>query len=133
MNPPLGSPPCNGCTACCKGDAIWLHPELGDDPSQYETVEYHHPLTGETGLILEHKQDGSCVYLDRDIGCTIYEKRPAICREFDCRGFYLKCVESMNGKARRKAVAQGYLSKSVLAQGRRLLKQSDAGTQGEAA
>ena len=71
--------PCNGCTVCCQGDAIYMHPECGDDPSEYQTVEYN----GRT--ILDHKPNRDCIYLERGKGCTIWERRPAICREYDCR------------------------------------------------
>jgi len=33
---------------------------------------------------LDHKPDGSCVYLDRLLGCTIYALRPEVCRSFHC-------------------------------------------------
>lgn len=71
--------PCGTCTECCKGDAIFLHPECGDDPAQYETENYQ----GRT--ILKHHPNGDCVYLDRQRGCTIHDRRPTICREMDCR------------------------------------------------
>jgi hypothetical protein len=36
--------------------------------------------------MLRREADGFCTHLDReDGGCTIYEQRPAACREFDCR------------------------------------------------
>ena len=34
--------------------------------------------------ILSKKPDGSCVYLDQSNMCTIYDKRPIVCREFQC-------------------------------------------------
>lgn len=78
-NRPTRNVPCGTCTACCQGDAIFMHPECGDDPSQYETEMY------EGRVILKHKPNGDCIYLDRAKGCTIHERRPAICRELDCR------------------------------------------------
>lgn len=69
---------CGSCTSCCRGDAIFLHPECGDDTSRYETEKYR----GRT--ILAHKDNGDCIYLDRDHGCTIHDRRPTICREMDC-------------------------------------------------
>jgi Fe-S-cluster containining protein len=37
--------------------------------------------------LIRHDADGYCSHLDRPtLGCTIYEKRPATCRGFDCRG-----------------------------------------------
>lgn len=71
--------PCNGCTACCQGDAIFMHPEEGDDASQYKTEEY----LGR--IILAHKPNRDCIYLNRNTGCTIWERRPSVCRTLDCR------------------------------------------------
>lgn len=37
--------------------------------------------------LIRHDADGYCTHLDRaTLGCTIYDKRPATCRGFDCRG-----------------------------------------------
>lgn len=71
--------PCGTCNECCRGDAIFLHPECGDDPSDYSTEMY------QGRVILKHKPNGDCIYLDRAKGCTIHASRPAICRELDCR------------------------------------------------
>lgn len=37
--------------------------------------------------ILKRRADGYCTYITRgqDSGCSIYERRPATCREYDCR------------------------------------------------
>lgn len=37
--------------------------------------------------ILKRRFDGYCTYIDRQgaSGCTIYERRPATCRQYDCR------------------------------------------------
>jgi Fe-S-cluster containining protein len=43
---------------------------------------------GETVFVLETNPEGACVYLGKH-GCTIYERRPLICRSFDCRKHYL--------------------------------------------
>jgi len=74
-------------------ELILLHPEDGDDPSAFDTVEMTMPNLA-TGRIekrhtLKHKPNGDCVYLGES-GCTIYDRRPAICRSFDCRVFFLK-------------------------------------------
>lgn len=72
--------PCNGCTACCHG-TVMLHPALGDNPSEY----IHERLPG-IGTMLARKGDGSCIYLEKS-GCSIWERRPALCRAFDCREY----------------------------------------------
>jgi uncharacterized protein len=75
--------PCNGCTRCCHG-AVPIRPDLGDRAARYETVR---AKDSRTGRVLRQKVDGACVYLGAG-GCSIYAKRPAICRSFDCRAFY---------------------------------------------
>ena len=70
--------PCNGCTACCRNTRVLVHSVLGDNPEDYETEDYQ-------GLrVLKRKPSGDCIYLE-DSGCTIWERPPAQCREFDCR------------------------------------------------
>lgn len=76
------SVPCNGCTACCRDQIVVLIEDDGD-PAQWRTV----PLEGakdESVRQLEMKPDGACTYLGEH-GCTIYDRRPAMCRTFDCR------------------------------------------------
>ena len=107
--------PCNGCTACCGNDMLILHPELGDDPAQYETEECIHPLTGRPALMLRHKPEGGCVYLAEGIGCTIHGRAPAICKEFDCRRMYLKFTRA----ERREFIARGMFSRDVFEAGRK--------------
>lgn len=71
---------CGTCTVCCQGDLIFLKP--GDDIRLYKTTMI------EGKIILQHKPNGDCIYLDR--GCSIYDKRPTVCRDLDCRKVYKK-------------------------------------------
>ena len=112
--------PCNGCTICCKNDLLILHPECGDDPSQYETMECINPVTGKPALALKHKQEGGCIYLGQN-GCTIHERAPAICKEFDCRRFYQRLVEQTTRNQRQKLISSGMISKQLLREGRKRL------------
>ena len=80
--------PCGSCTECCKSNqGLFLHPEQGDDVESYEfRVEVdreRNPV-----FLLSTTPDGACVYLGPS-GCTIYERRPLLCRSFDCRQHYL--------------------------------------------
>jgi hypothetical protein len=34
---------------------------------------------------IRHDEDGMCVHHVRDQGCSVYAKRPAVCRSYDCR------------------------------------------------
>lgn len=71
--------PCNGCTACCKHDRVFLGPT--DDPRAYL---WH----AEGGFaVLDRKDNGECVYLAGS-GCSIHDTAPAICRRMDCRELY---------------------------------------------
>lgn len=110
--------PCEGCTACCQNDLLMLHPELGDNPDDYETMEAHNPLTGKIGLALKHKPEGGCWYLGEK-GCTIHDRAPAICQKFDCRKFYLDLLRDTSRKQRRKMLFQGIISKDILTAARR--------------
>lgn len=105
--------PCNGCTLCCQNDLLILHPEMGDDPNAYETMRCVNPITGKPALALAHKKEGGCIYLG-DNGCTIHDKAPAICREFDCRKLFL----SMTRPERRRAIKAGLADKGVFEMGR---------------
>jgi len=71
--------PCGTCTACCEGPGRYLILDDKDDASQYETY------TREDGKVcVAKKANDDCVYLGPN-GCSIYERRPIVCREFDCR------------------------------------------------
>ena len=46
------------------------------------------PDTGDPVFLLATKENGECIYLGPS-GCTIYDRRPLLCRSFDCRKHYL--------------------------------------------
>lgn len=72
--------PCGSCSLCCQGDAIIIHKDFGDRVSDYDCVRWNGVWK------IRSKENGDCIYLNREKGCTIHHKRPAVCREFDCRG-----------------------------------------------
>lgn len=108
--------PCNGCTACCQGDMILLHPEHGDDPKQYACHDEVNPIDGKTYKTLDHQANGNCVYLGES-GCTIHDRAPIVCREFDCRIMF----SMLDRNTRRRMVSSKLFSKEVLAAGRKRL------------
>lgn len=116
--------PCNGCTECCQKDLIILHPECGDDSEQYETMQTINPMTGKSCLALAHKPEGNCIYLGED-GCTIHDRAPAICREFDCRRFYLKLRKETTRPERRRMIRAGLISSQLLKEGQARLHTLD--------
>ena len=104
--------PCNGCTECCRnGQALVLHPEAGDD-----VASYRHRVTAD-GVSVLATEDGRCVYLG-DSGCTIYQRRPLLCRSFDCRKHYLMLPR----QDRDNLVQLGLSSRAVFNAGRARLK-----------
>jgi len=73
---------CGSCTACCRNEQIRLGP--GDDPQRYD-IEVR-----TDGTWIAARADGrpGCRYLGLR-GCRIYAERPAACRAFDCRLYFL--------------------------------------------
>ncbi|QYU68600.1 YkgJ family cysteine cluster protein [Leptolyngbya sp. 15MV] len=100
--------PCQGCTRCSHGDAIFLHPELGDVPAAYLTQLMWNPIRRRMELALRRKPDGTCIYLG-DGSCTIHERKPVVCREFDCRRFYA----SFTRAERRRLVRGGMIRQDI--------------------
>ena len=116
-SPNTSTVPCNGCTLCCQGhQVIILHPEYGDDPALHQTVEITHPLTGEPALMVAQKANGDCINLTEK-GCRVYENRPAMCKEYDCRKQYMSLTKAM----RREMVERGIASQSTFDAGKRRL------------
>lgn len=76
------SVPCNGCKLCCEQGEVALQPS--DDRSLYQT----HVIAGAV-CIKRNADTGACIYLGEN-GCEIYDHRPNVCRNFDCRDVYAK-------------------------------------------
>lgn len=108
---------CKNCCLCCLHDLIVLHPELGDDPKNYATVE----LPNGTH-VLQRKPSGACWYLDEENKrCKIHDVKPAICNEFDCADF----IRRTTRYDRRRLVKIGMIGKDVLNKGVELYKQQE--------
>ena len=110
--PDAGSPPCNGCTLCCKNDAVRL---MWSEQDRYEREP--HPTMKHT-YILAHKPNGDCFYLGED-GCTIHGRAPQQCQEFDCR----LLAASFSFTQARKMDRRGVVRFRVWRRGRDLLKE----------
>ena len=104
---------CNGCTECCQSNQILLlHPEQGDD-----VQSYRFQILGTDVYALAADEKGRCVYLGVS-GCTIYERRPLLCRGFDCRKHYLILPK----QDRDNLVRLGLSSRAVFHAGKARLK-----------
>lgn len=87
----VGDVPCNGCAACCHL-GVAIQTTKGENPRHFASELVPIDMTNQMGAhvwTLKRKPDGSCIYLQPDNKCGIYERRPLICREFDCRIQYL--------------------------------------------
>lgn len=100
---------CTGCPAsCCRSELVALIE--GDDINDYplaikadaRTKAFlMSALPSAIGWLLPHNSDGACVYL-QDNKCSIYEKRPTMCRSFSCIGWVTRILETTTRAERRR-------------------------------
>ncbi|HWE49643.1 MAG TPA: YkgJ family cysteine cluster protein [Bryobacteraceae bacterium] len=113
--------PCGRCTECCKSNqGLFLHPEKGDVVESYR-FQRTADRDGNPVFLLATTPEGACVYLG-PAGCTIYERRPVLCRSFDCRKHYL----ILPRQDRDNLVRLGLSSRAVFNAGRARIKTLDA-------
>lgn len=78
-----GNVPCGTCRGCCRaGYAIGLSPT--------EAALIPHTLIEGCAVVMP-LPDGACPFLI-DERCSIYDKRPVSCRQFDCRDFAIASI-----------------------------------------
>lgn len=112
-HPLIADVPCNGCTACCHHSLIVLMPDHGDLAESYQTQDVISPINGKPAKALLQTPDGACIYI-KDHGCAVYDHRPAICKSFDCRRFFL---DFPNREERRRAIRNGQVDPKVVQAG----------------
>jgi Fe-S-cluster containining protein len=118
---------CGGCTECCRtNQGLFLHPEQGDDVQSYDVQVRIDPVSGNRVYLLATTENGACVYLG-STGCTIYGRRPLLCRTFDCRKHYL----ILPRQDRDNLVRLSLSSRAVFNAGRSRLKTLNAGERKE--
>lgn len=109
--------PCGTCHLCCRLMTPIL-PEKGDNAFEYKTALCFSP-NKEPYLILDRLPNGDCVYLGPD-GCTIHDRAPWVCRDFDCRAVF----RNSDRAGRRIAIRRGDMSKEIFDRGRELIEQA---------
>ena len=68
---------CANCDACCCRLEVFLITDTGV-PDRFIEIDNWGAMT------MARLDDGWCSALDRNtMGCTIYEKRPRVCRDFE--------------------------------------------------
>jgi len=72
---------CPSLVHLCKARCCTLNIELSvQDIEDGVRFEVQQPY------LIRHEEDRYCTHMDRATGgCTVYERRPATCREYDCR------------------------------------------------
>lgn len=100
---------CGACRLCCHHQRVLVTP--GDPEELYDTESV---LDGKFKL-LRQRPDGSCIHLGPG-GCEVYENRPAICRAFDCGGWF----RSWTRDERRQMSRQDPTVKALLERGREI-------------
>ena len=69
---------CDGCTACCENrKSQWLEISKREAPF-YDAFEFGGRWFLKNGPF-------GCIYVRPGHGCSIYERRPSVCRRYDCR------------------------------------------------
>src|SRR5205085_8023149 len=110
--------PCDGCTECCKtNQGLVLHPDQGDYVESYQYQVLGQRASGDPVFALATDGSGQCVYLGEN-GCTIYDRRPFLCRSFDCRKHYL----ILPRQDRNNLVNIGLSSRAVFDAGKKRVK-----------
>ena len=75
---------CTQCDACCCRLEVMLISDTGVPTHLIETTQWG-------GQVMARLDDGWCAALDRNtMLCSIYDKRPQICRDFEMGSF--ECI-----------------------------------------
>lgn len=81
MNLPGDEVTCSSCQANCCRLEVMLITETGVPEKYVEFDKWG-------GMVMARRDDGWCAALDQStMLCSIYEKRPLICREFELGGY----------------------------------------------
>ncbi|MFV3075355.1 YkgJ family cysteine cluster protein [Niveispirillum fermenti] len=121
--------PCDGCIQCCRNDQVILHPDAGDDLSFYRWEPIASALYPGRAVpaLRRDPATGDCVYLT-EAGCSIHDRRPAVCRRFHCARTAL-ALEQLSGRTRKILRRRGDVyDDALLARGKdRLQRARDLG------
>ena len=82
---PLPPLVCGTCSACCHKPPALLADE---DPTSFSATRRWNSATKNWDFQLPAAPDGSCIFRHPTSGCLIYDGRPSLCRQFDCRKWF---------------------------------------------
>jgi len=98
---------------------VMLFP-LYDDLASYDHVILQ-TTKGAIPVLRRKKPSGECVYLGEH-GCTIHDRAPRMCREYDCRIVYAKDMQRPRAE-RRRMLKEGSIDRALFERGRELIEQ----------
>ena len=119
MNEPLEAPwyssglafNCTRCGKCCTGEPgfVWVTAREIEAIAAFckesvEEVTTVFTRSSKGRRTLREKENGDCVFYDRQLGCTVYPVRPAQCRTWP---FWASNVESPETWERTEGVCPG--------------------------
>ena len=95
---------------------VVLIPE--DDAESYVTAQwYRDGISKPPIVILDREPNGNCHYLGEH-GCTIWDRAPHACRQFDCREYF----QSHSRNERRDLMRRDCATGPLFERGRELSK-----------
>ena len=124
MRTPDAAVPCGGCKVCCVNENVPVLPEDGDPaayltrdapPGLLATFDFLAVFDAPVSKFLAQRPNGECVYLG-DTGCTIYPRRPSICRTFDCGAMF----RTLSRAERKRRVKLGLANPPIYDRGREI-------------
>ena len=109
----IGHVPCDGCTACCHGDAVRVPAARRREPLGRPSLI---PISRGPACWLTSRT-ATASTLGRS-GCTIHDRKPQVCGEMDCRLIFLRIPFD----ELRRMHATGRLRMDVWRRGQELMK-----------
>ena len=96
---------CENCEACCCRLEVMLITDTGVPDRFIETDKWG-------GMSMARLDDGWCSALDRNsMRCTIYQKRPLVCREFEVGGY--ECIAERTANLEKSGDSFSFPSDSL--------------------
>lgn len=91
---------CASCAACCCRLEVLI---VGDDVPERMVAD-----NAWGGAVMRRLDDGWCAALDRQtLLCTIYGRRPGICRDFEAGGYDCRVVRAAQGYGLPRGAPRG--------------------------
>jgi Fe-S-cluster containining protein len=105
--------------ACCKKadvtlapyDVLRLQKRLGMNSEEFlskHTVPFQLDADGVPGIKLRTDNDGACLLLDGDNGCSVYEDRPTVCRYYPVALLNIREKDTYESKQQYSLVSEAH-------------------------